>query len=153
MIDGKMSITLRTRVWVGLFVLVVFLAGLAAGVVAAPWLGFGPRPGFGFARGGPERPPLSSRLLERMSSRLDLTTEQTARLEAVLDARRETFRTISRDMRDRIEAEREAFRSALAEILTPEQMETFEGEIVRMGEERGRRRGGRRGRGSRFPPW
>ena len=153
MTDRKVSTTFRTRVWVGLFVLVVFLAGLAAGVVAAPWLGFGPRPGFGSSRGGPGRPPMSSRLLERMSSRLDLTTDQTARLEAVLDARRDTFRTISRDMRDRIEAERETFRSALAEILTPEQMETFEGEIVRMGEERGRRRGGRRERGGmRGPP-
>lgn len=153
MTDRKVSTTLRTRVWVGLFVLVVFLAGLAAGVVAAPWLGFGPRPGFGFSRGGPGRPPMSGRLLERMSSRLDLTTDQTVRLEAVLDARRDTFRDISRDMRDRIEAERETFRSALAEILTTEQMETFEGEIVRMGEERRRRPGGRRERGGmRGPP-
>lgn len=149
MTDGKMSITLRTRVWVGLFVLVVFLAGLAAGVVAAPWLGFGPRPGFFRGPG----PPLSGRLIERMSSTLDLTDDQTARLEAVLDARRDTFRAISRDMRNRIETERETFRSAIAEVLTPEQMETFESEIVRMGDERRRRPGGRRERGwMRYPP-
>ena len=153
MSDRKMSITLPMRAWVGLFVLVVFLAGLAAGVVAAPWLGFGPRPGFGFSRSGPGRPPMSSRLIERMSSTLDLTDDQTVRLEAVLDARRDTFRAISRDMRNRVEAERETFRSAIAEILTPEQMERFESEIVRMGEERGGRRGGRRERGGmRGPP-
>ena len=150
--DRKMSITLPTRVWVGLFVLVVFLAGLAAGVAAAPWLRFDPRPGFGSFR-GPGPPPVSSRLIERMSSTLDLTDDQTVRLEAVLDARRDTFRAISRDMRNRVEAERETFRSAIAEILTPEQMERFESEIVRMGEERGGRRGGRRERGGmRGPP-
>ena len=151
MTDGTLSIT---RVWVGLFVLVVFLAGLGAGVVAAPWLGFGPRPGFGLSRGGPGRAPMSNRLIERMSSTLDLTGDQTDRLEAVLDARRDRFRAISRDMRDHVEEERETFRSAIAEILTPAQMETFEGEIVRMGDERGRRRGGgRRERGRmRLPP-
>ena len=46
-----MTVEMRTRVWVGLFVLVVFLAGLGAGIVASPWLGFGPRAGFGPGRG------------------------------------------------------------------------------------------------------
>ena len=48
-----MTVEMRTRVWVSLFVLVVFLAGLGAGIGAATWLG--PRPGFGPGRGAPPR--------------------------------------------------------------------------------------------------
>lgn len=153
-----MSVEMRTRVWIGLFVLVVFLAGLGAGIVAAPWLGFGPRPGFGPGRGGPPVPPISGRMLERIGSRLDLSAEQSERLSALFEARRERFRNIGREMRRqmraRFVAEQETLRAAIAEILTPAQMELFDAEIARMGEERGRRGGDRRrrdrGSGDRF---
>lgn len=145
-----MTVDMRTRVWIALFVLVVFLAGLGAGIVAAPWLGFGPRPGFGPGRGGPPVPPISGRMLERIASRLDLGDEQSERLAALFDARRERFRTIGREMRRemraRFVAEQETLRAAIAEILTPAQMELFDAEIARMGEERGRRGGDRRRR-------
>ena len=147
-----MTVDMRTRVWIGLFVLVVFLAGLGAGIVAAPWLGFGPRSGFGPGRGGPPVPPISGRMLERMGSRLDLSDEQSQRLAALFDGRRERFRTIGREMRRqmrvRFAAEQETLRAAIAEILTPAQMDLFDDEIVRMGEER-RRRGGDRDRRDR----
>ena len=153
-----MTVDMRTRVWIALFVLVVFLAGLGAGIVAAPWLGFGPRPGFGPGRGGPPVPPISGRMLERIASRLDLGDEQSERLAALFDARRERFRTIGREMRRemraRFVAEQETLRAAIAEILTPAQMELFDAEIARIGEERGRRDGDRRrrdrGSGDRF---
>ncbi len=151
-----MTVEARTRVWVGLFVLVVFLAGLGAGIVAAPWLG--PRPGFGPGRGGPPGPAPSGRVLERTASRLDLSDEQSERLSALFDARRERFRAISRelrrDMRARFAAEQETLRAAIAEILTPAQMDVFEAEIVRLGEERRRRWGDRdrRERGRRDRP-
>ena len=145
-----MTAEMRTRVWIGLFVLVVFLAGLGAGVVAAPWLGFGPRPGFGPGRGGPAVPPISGRMLERIGSRLDLSDGQRARLSALFDARRERFRALGREMRRemraRFAAEQETLRAAIAEILTPAQLDLFDAELVRMGEERGRRGGGRGGR-------
>lgn len=147
-----MTVEMRTRVWLALFVLVVFLAGLGAGIVAAPWLGFGPRPGFGPGRGGPPVPPISGRMLERIAPRLDLSDEQSERLSALFDARRERFRTIGREMRRemraRFVAEQETLRAAIAEILTPAQMDLFDAEIARMGEER-RRRGGDRERGRR----
>ena len=142
-----MTAEMRTRMWVSLFVLVVFLAGLGAGIVAAPWLALGPRPGFGPGRGGPPVPPMSGRVLERMDSRLDMSGEQSERLSALFDARRERFRSIGRDMRRdmraRFAAEQETFRAAIAEILTPAQMALFDAEIARMGEERRRRPGSR----------
>ena len=153
-----MTVEMRTRVWVGLFVLVVFLAGLGAGIVASPWLGFGPRPGFGPGRGGPPVPPLNGRMLERMASRLDLSDEQRERLAALFDARRERYRALGREMRRemraRFAAEQETLRAAIAEILTSAQMDRFDAEIDRMREERRRRGDGRdrRERGFRGRP-
>lgn len=152
-----MNAEMRTRMWVSLFVLVVFLAGLGAGIVASPWLAPGPRPGFGpgLGLGGPPVPPLRGRVLERMASRLDMSDEQIERLSALFDARRERFRSIDREvrrgMRARFAAEQETFRAAIAEILTPAQMALFDAEIVRMAEERRRRWGDRdrRDRGRR----
>ena len=152
-----MNAEMRTRMWVSLFVLVVFLAGLGAGIVASPWLAPGPRPGFGpgLGLGGPPVPPLRGRVLERMDSRLDMRDEQIERLSALFDARRERFRSIDREvrreMRTRFAAEQETFRAAIAEILTPAQMALFDAEIVRMAEERRRRWGDRdrRDRGRR----
>ena len=142
-----MNTEMRTRMWVSLFVLVVFLAGLGAGIVASPWLALGQRPGLGPGRGGPPVPPLRGRVLERMASRLDMSDEQRERLSALFEARRERFRAIDREMRrnmrDRFAAEQRTFRTAIAEILTPAQMDLFDAEIVRMGEERRRRWGNR----------
>ena len=152
-----MTDVMRARLWVGLFVLVVFVAGLGTGIVASPWLGFGPRPGFG-PGGGPPVPPISGRMMERMASRLDLSDEQQERLSALFDARRERYRTIGREMRRemraRFAAEQETLRAAIAEILTSEQMDLFDAEIVRMREERRRRVGDRdrRERGFRGRP-
>ena len=152
-----MTVEMRTRVWISLFVLVVFLAGLGAGIVAAPWLGSGARPGFGSDRGSPPGRAMSGRLLMRVASRLDLSDEQNERLAALFNARRERLQAFTREMRrdmgERFAAERETFRAAIAEILNPAQMEVFEDEIIRLGDERRRQRrdrdGDRRDRGRR----
>ncbi|MCY4026876.1 MAG: hypothetical protein OXH75_11270 [Acidobacteria bacterium] len=136
----------RTRLWIGLFVLVVFLAGLGAGIVAAPWLDRGGRPDRGIGRDGLRPPGGTERLVERMSNRLDLSDGQAARLGALFDARRDRFRTLRREMRERLTAEQGSFRTAIADVLTPEQMATFEREFLRLG---GRRDRGPRGFGSR----
>ena len=136
----------RTRLWIGLFVLVVFLAGLGAGIVAAPWLDRGGRPDRGLGRDGLRPPGGTERLVERMANRLDLSDEQAARLGALFDARRDRFRTLRREMRERLAAEQGSFRTAIADVLTPEQMATFEREFLRLG---GRRDRGPRGFGSR----
>ena len=72
-------------------------------------------------------------MLERIAPRLDLSDAQSERLSALFDARRERFRTIGREMRRemraRFVAEQETLRAAIAEILTPAQMDLFDAEI------------------------
>ena len=135
-----------TRLWAGLFVLVVFVAGLAAGVVVRPWLGPGPSRGFG-PRGVVGRPPLD-RVTERILANIaDLTPEQDQDLRAVFDGRQQRLREINEEVRDRFETQQAQMNAEISAILTPEQMEIFENEILSMRRERGRR--GPRGRGGR----
>lgn len=141
---------MRREFWVALFVLVVFVSGLAAGIIVTRWSPFGwfgprfgPPPFVGREFSGP---PGRGRLMQRISERLDLTDQQEERLEQVFEARRERFRAEREAMRQRIETEEETFRSEIADILTPEQLETFNAVIVRLDDERRRRPGpGRRG--------
>ena len=132
-----------TRLWAGLFVLVVFSAGLAAGFALRPWLDPGPPRGF---RGRGEPPPPSARtterLLDRLGAHVDLSDDQRRRLHGVFEARRLRFREITAGVRERFEAEQAQMDAEIADILTAEQMEVFESRIVRM----------RRGRRGRFGP-
>ena len=134
-----------TRQWAGLFVLVVFVAGLAAGVAVQPWLRPGPSRGIGprDVVGGPAPDRMSERLLERISVDIDLTPEQDQRLRTVFDGRRQRMRDINEEVRDQFETQQMEMNAEISDILTPEQMEIFENEIVRMR----RRRGGPAGRG------
>lgn len=132
----------RTNTWIGLFVLAVFFLGLAVGAIATPWLGLGPPMGRISGPGRPARPlgppPMTERLIERLSRSIELTEDQTDRLSELFDLRRDRAREIGRSMRERFDRERETFRTALREILTAEQMDQFESEIVRIDEERRR---------------
>ena len=144
-----------TRLWAGLFVLVVFVSGLAAGVLVRPWLRFSPGPPRGLGtRGMVGRPApdrMTERLLERISTEIDLTLEQDQGLRAVFDGRQQRLREINEEVRDRFETQQAQMNAEIAAILTPEQMEIFQNEILSMRGERGRRgprgRGGRGGRG------
>ncbi len=143
-----------TRLWAGLFVLVVFVAGLAAGVVVRPWLGPGPTRGFGprgmVGRPAPDR--MTERLLERISAEIDLTPEQDRGLRAVFDGRQQRLREINKEVRDRFETQQTQMNAEISAILTPEQMEIFQNEILSMRRERGRRGPrGRDGRGRGLP--
>ena len=136
------------RLWAGLFVLVVFSAGLAAGFVVRPWIDPDPPRGL---RGRGEPPPSSARrtegLLDRLDDRLDadngLSDDQRRRLREVFEARRLRFRDINAGVREQFEAERTQMNAELAAILTAEQMQVFENEIVRMRRDRRGRFGGR----------
>ena len=138
------------RLWAGLFVLVVFVAGLAAGVLVSP----GPPRSVGgrgmVGRPAPDR--MTERLLDRTSARLDLTEDQVQRLRAVFDGRQQRLREINEQVRERFETQQAQMNAEIAAILTPEQMEIFENEILSMRQERGRRGGfGRGGRGRSMP--
>lgn len=147
----------RMRLWAGIFVLVVFSAGLAAGFALRPWVDPDP-PGGGRFRGRGEPPPsvrMTERLLDRLDAAAELSDDQRRRLREVFEARRLRFREISASVREQFEAERAQMNAEIAAILTAEQMEVFEDRIVRMRRDRGGRVGprgpddGRRPRPSR----
>ena len=148
------------RLWAGFFVLVVFSGGLAAGFAVRPW--FDPDPPRGFRGRGDSRPPsarMTERLLGRLDDRLDadnaLSDDQRWRLGEVFEAGQLRFRELNAGVREQFEAERAQMNVEIASILTAEQMEVFESQIVRMRRDRRDRfgprgpDGGRRPRGDR----
>ena len=140
------------RLWAGLFVLVVFSGGLAAGFAVRPWLDPEP-PRELRGRGGP--PPGSARRTERLLDRLDadleLSDDQRGRLREVFEAGRIRFRELNAGVREQFEAERTRMNAEIATILTAEQMEVFESRIVRMRRDRRDRFGPRGPDGGRGP--
>ena len=135
-----------TRLWAGLFVLVVFVAGVAAGVVVRPWLVSGPTRAFGPRPlvGGPPPERMTDRLLDRIAAAdIDLTPDQDRQLRAVFATRQRRLRGMNEEIRGLFETQQLQMNGEISAILTPGQMEIFENEIVRM---RGRHRGPR-GRG------
>lgn len=148
----------RVRLWFALFVLVVFVVGLAGGVVLDRSFGRrgsfdrasdrgGPRgpmnvgpggqgPGSGSRRGGGPPPAV---LVERLARELDLTAEQRTKIEEVLTARRTRLETVQREVRERFDAEQRSLRDEIRKVLTPEQQEKFDRN------EQQRSRSGRRG--------
>ena len=137
------------RLWAGLFVLVVFVGGLAAGFVVRPMLSSAfsyrsPRPAFEpgprFARGprGARRPRVTERLLDRIATQIALTPDQRQQLEEVFENRRQRFRRLDEDIRRQFETEQEQMTMDIATILTAEQMEVFENEIIQMRRDRRR---------------
>lgn len=142
------------RLWAGLFVLVVFVAGVAAGVAVRPWMTSDPRPAFG-PRGPRGRPPparMTQRLLDRIATTIDLSDAQDRQLRDVFEARRQRFREINDEIRNQFETERAQMTADIAAILTPAQMEIFENEIVRMRRDRRGPRGARGRDGQPRPP-
>ena len=123
-----------TRVWVALFVAVVFVCGLSMGLAAGLWLGpralRWPLPAAPWGERGPAPAPRAfapQRLLDRLAREdAQFSPEQRARLEALFDARRREFERVAREMRQRFTAEQERLRAGVAQILTPEQMEHFD---------------------------
>ena len=147
------------RLWAGLFALVVFVAGLAAGVAIRSWVGPSSPPRFGppDQPGVPPPARMTERLLDRIGADLDLTAEQDQQLREVFETRQDRLRTINEEVRGRFEAEQMQMSAEIAGILTPEQLEIFATEILRMRQERrgprgrdprgGLQRGPRRGPG------
>ena len=145
----------RVRVWFALFVLVVFCAGLAGGVLIDRALGRraaafdrgGPRGAMDFGPGGPSGPggPGARRsgpprmLVERLAGELNLTSEQRTKVEEILTARRARLETVQREVRERFDTEQQALRDEIRAVLTPDQQQKFDAN------ERDRGRFGRRG--------
>ena len=118
----------RVRVWFSLFVLAVFCLGLASGLmigrrmIGPPMPGFGP--GFGpmSRRSGP--PP--ERLVEHLTSELQLNTEQRAQIDAILKSRRQKLEDLQHDVHQRFEREQQELRDEIRKVLTPDQQQHFD---------------------------
>lgn len=143
----------RTRIWFSLFVLAVFVAGLAAGVLIGrrtdtrpglerPFFGMGP----GAGRGGPPPPEA---LIDRLDEELQLTDDQRSRIQTIFDTRREPLERVRREMRDRMEREQNELQAEIRSVLTPEQQPKFDKWLE---QDRARGRGRGRGRGGPFGP-
>lgn len=128
-----MTKSLMLRVWFGLFVAVVFVAGLGAGVVLAPRLA-SPSPSRAVAtrapgeRGAfPRQPGMGpTRLAPQLASELGLDAAQEQQLEEVFARRRQRLEEIQHGVRDQFETEQRALRQEIRKILTDEQMAKFD---------------------------
>jgi Spy/CpxP family protein refolding chaperone len=149
------------RIWLALFVGVIFVGGIGAGVLAGTWLAppdrMRQRPVFDdrsrgddsedrFSGGGRGASP--ERLISRLADELELTPEQRDELDALFDEQRDQMRSLSEEVREQFRSAQQELRSAIAEILTAEQQERF-AELTVERRERSRgdfRRGDSRGR-------
>ncbi len=117
------------RLWLAVFVLVVFAAGLAAGTLLTRRVEFfrGPRV-VDFNRRGPvpfARPP-EERMIERLSRELDLSDEQRHQLDQVLAERRARLQDFHESVRAEFEREQRELRDAIKNVLTDEQRVRFD---------------------------
>jgi len=113
----------RRKLWFGIFLLSVFLAGVAAGALASRYVIF---------RGGPARfgmppaPPSAAEIVDRMSRNLGLTSEQRSQLEAVFERNGDRLEAFRAQTRERFDALRQQIDAEITAILTPEQRAKFE---------------------------
>ncbi len=142
----------RTRIWFSLFVLAVFVAGVAAGALVGRRMDVRPGPerpffipGPGPGRGGPPPPEA---LIDRLDEELQLSDDQRSRIQKIFDARREPLERVRREMRDRMEREQNELQAEIRAVLTSEQQPKFDKWLE---QDRARSRRGR-GRGGPFGP-
>lgn len=141
-----MTKSLMLRVWFGLFVAVIFAAGVGAGVMLAPRLSPS-SPALVDApvrtpsdRRGLPRPPVGpTRLAPQLAKELGLDAEQERQLDDLFARRRQRLEEIQHGVRQQFEAEQRTLREEIRKILNEEQMTRFE-EWLRRSSRRGSRR-------------
>jgi Spy/CpxP family protein refolding chaperone len=119
----------RDGIWLAAFVLVVFSAGLATGVVLQKRL----TPAAVVSETGPPLPS-PGMLISMLAHELELTADQRTQLEQLVKARRQKVTALRGDVRNRIEKDASGL---VAEIqtdldLTPEQRARFEAFVARV---------------------
>ncbi len=109
------------------FVLIVFTAGVAAGVLAAGHLRLGPQS----VDRRPYLPPPDA-VARMLADDLQLTTGQRAALDAIVAAKRRSLAARREEMRQRFEQDADSLANDIRQILTPEQRQKFEEIIIRV---------------------
>ena len=115
------------RAWLFAFVLVVFTAGVAAGVLAAGYLRLAP----GSVEHRPLLPPPDA-VARMLADELQLTPEQRVALDAIVTARRSSLAARREEMRQRFEQDANSLANDIRLILTPAQRQKFEEIIARV---------------------
>lgn len=112
----------RTRVWLGLFVGVIYLAGAGTGIVLSQAVGpsFGPRGPMPRAMPGP-RPSLDM-LVRLMTRDLDLSADQQDALKALLEQHRDRLASVQ----EAFQQEAQSLNDGIRQLLTPAQREKFD---------------------------
>lgn len=122
-----------------LALVVTFVAGFVAGVVVdrvVVW-----------HRGPGHPPPLASHvMIGRLDHHLDLTDQQRAEIEKIIERRHERMNQLMAGMRPRMDAEIAETNAEIEKVLTPEQRAKFQDLKLRLGPHG--RHGGRGRRGS-----
>jgi len=85
----------------------------------------------------------------RMQRRLELTDEQTEKVEALLHKHFEGIQAVHKDARKKIEAEHKQLRAGMKKVLTAEQFERWDSRFKRMKARSWRDKGPERSRGRR----
>lgn len=118
----------RARVWFAGFVLLVFVSGLALGVILTRLLAR-PEP-FGFSMMGGRGGDLMMRgpelRIDRLAESLGLTDSQRKEIDTVFELRRDRLRKFREEANGRFEAEQKEIRAQIEKILTPEQLKRFD---------------------------
>jgi hypothetical protein len=104
----------RRRLWVGLFVAVIFVLGMAAGVGVARVWRLGPRR-------PPPPPPSPAMMADRLTRDLGLTPEQRTELEVVLRQGSERLQRFHAETGDAYGKLRKELDADIERLLTPEQ--------------------------------
>jgi Spy/CpxP family protein refolding chaperone len=113
----------RSRIWFAVFVLVVFLIGLATGVAINRFSPYGPAAPRGLSGGRPgPRPAL---LADRMSRQLELNETQKQQLEEIFKRAAQRMEAFRRDSRQQFATLSRELDSEIEAVLTPEQREKF----------------------------
>lgn len=138
--------------WMGVTLLATLVLGMGAGVLLDRFLLASTLPGStGHSRSrdvdsspGSEHSKRGRRMVERLRSGLDLSDDQAARLEEVIDRNHETAHQYWKNSRQEYEKIRQQFRADIRELLNEGQQLKFE-EMIAEYEAKGRRdREGRR---------
>lgn len=119
-----------SRVWFAVFVLIIFVSGLALGIVLTRTLA---RPGpfespmMGRAGGGNDMMMRGPELrIDRLAESLGLNDTQRKELEGVFQLRRERIRKFREEANGRFEAEQKEIRAQIEKILTADQLKRFD---------------------------
>jgi len=118
---------LRWR-WLAVFIVVVFVGGLGAGLLLRPYLESTPS---ATSLLSPSRERSSAELLATLAKELDLTPAQRQQIETVINARRESLGAFREGVQKHLDDERRATMADIERTLTPEQRQRFEAFVAR----------------------